>query len=158
MLQAPALCSGCTPPAKWTLNLAACSAAEAHCTLACRVCGLNGQVATTPEGRAWNPVAPKTGDTANAALLAAIYGQLTSPFITAAQSDRYICFARGQMRYMLGDKGQSLMVGYGSKSPTHAQVHAAAGSRLLLAGAWSCQHRQRTGCSCRLLQPARAAA
>ena len=88
----------------------------------CRVCGLNGQVATTPEGRAWNPAAPKTGDTANAALLAAIYGQLSSPFISAAQADRYICFARGQMRYVLGDKGQSLMVGFGGKAPTHAQV------------------------------------
>ena len=86
------------------------------------MCGLNGQVATTPEGRAWNPVAPKTGDTANVALLAAIYGQVSSKYITAAQQDRYICFARGQMRYMLGDKGHSLMVGYGTKAPTHAQV------------------------------------
>ena len=87
-----------------------------------RACGLNGQVATTPEGRAWNPDAPSTGDTTNAAMLAAIYGQLDSPYITAAQKDRYICFARGQMRYMLGDKGTSLVVGYGTKSPTHAQV------------------------------------
>ena len=88
----------------------------------CRVCGLNGQVTFTPEGRAWNPAGPTTGDTANTALLAAIYGQVQSQYITKAQRDRYVCFARGQMRYVLGDKGHSLMVGNGQKSPTHAQV------------------------------------
>ena len=78
----------------------------------------------TPEGRAWNPAGPTTGDTANAALLAAIYGQVHSQYITKAQSDRYVCFSRGQMRFVLGDKGQSLMVGYGAKFPTHVQVGA----------------------------------
>ena len=94
---------------------------------ACRVCGLNSQVTFTPEGRAWNPDGPSTGSTANTALLAAIYGQVKSQYITGAQSDRYICFARGQMRYVLGDKGSSLMVGYGAKFPTHVQVLALLG-------------------------------
>lgn len=73
-------------------------------------------------GRAWNPLAPTTGDTGNVAFLAAVYGQFDSHSISAAQADRYICFARSQMRYILGDKTNSLMVGNGQKPPTHAQV------------------------------------
>ncbi|KAK9803066.1 hypothetical protein WJX73_005558 [Symbiochloris irregularis] len=89
------------------------------------ICALGGTTAFTPQGRAWNPLAPTTGDTGNVAFLAAVYGQFHSTSISAAQSDRYICFARSQMRYILGDKTNSLMVGNGVKSPTHAQNRAA---------------------------------
>ncbi|KAK9785110.1 hypothetical protein WJX73_006875 [Symbiochloris irregularis] len=89
------------------------------------ICALGGTTAFTPQGRAWNPLANTTGATGNVAFLAAVYGQHPSSSITPAQSARYICFARSQMRYILGDKTDSLMVGNGRNPPTHVQNRAA---------------------------------
>ena len=86
------------------------------------ICALDSTTTFTPEGRAWNPLAPNLGQTGNTAMLAAIYGQLRSAHITAAPAARYVCFARSQMRYILGDKDKSLMVGIGLNSPSHVQV------------------------------------
>lgn len=86
------------------------------------ICALDSTTAFTPQGRAWNPRAPSLGATGNTAMLAALYGQLPSAHIPSARAARYVCFARGQMRYIMGDKTRSLMVGFGRKSPTHVQV------------------------------------
>lgn len=90
------------------------------------ICALDSTTAFTPQGRAWNPRAPSLGATGNTAMLAALYGQLPSAHIPSARAARYVCFARGQMRYIMGDKTRSLMVGFGRKSPTHVQSRSAA--------------------------------
>lgn len=67
---------------------------------------LNSQVVQyTPRGRAYNQNAPTLGDTANVAFLAATYAQ-SAPGQFSNKADRYWCWARTQMRYMLGDGGQ----------------------------------------------------
>ena len=42
------------------------------------------------------------------------------------RANRYICFGRTQSRYVLGDFGRSLVTGYGSNPPKHAQFLDAA--------------------------------
>lgn len=90
------------------------------------ICSTTGKVLFTPRGRAWNRAAPTLGGTANAALLSLIYGQLHSKYVPVAKRDRYTCFARAQMRYVLGDGGRSLMVGWGKRPPIRAQSKIAA--------------------------------
>jgi endoglucanase len=90
------------------------------------ICATTNKVLFTPKGRAWNREAPSTGATANAALLSLMYGQLASKEVTRGKRDRYTCFARAQMRYILGDGGRSLMVGRGKKPPRHIQSRMAA--------------------------------
>lgn len=89
------------------------------------ICSTTGKVLFTPRGRAWNRASPTTGGTANAALLSLIYGQLTSKSVPHDKRDRYTCFARAQMRYVLGDGGRSLMVGYGKRPPVRVQSRSA---------------------------------
>jgi len=43
----------------------------------------------------------------------------------AAKADRYVCFARAQTRYMLGDASTSYMVGFGKKYSKFPQVMGA---------------------------------
>lgn len=67
------------------------------------------------------------GTTATAVMMAAAYGKsvrVTYP----AKSNRYICWAKSQMRYMLGDVGYGFVVGFGvrnSQYPTHVQDRSA---------------------------------
>ena len=90
------------------------------------ICATTGKVLFTPKGRAWNPEAPTTGGTMNTALLSLIYGQLPSKFVPVGKRDRYTCFARAQMRYVLGDGGRSLMAGWGKRPPQRVQSRMAA--------------------------------
>ncbi len=85
------------------------------------ICATTNKVLFTPKGRAWNRAAPSTGTTANTALLSLMYGQLASKEVTRGKRDRYTCFARAQMRYILGDGGRSLMVGWGKRPPRRPQ-------------------------------------
>ena len=62
------------------------------------ICGTNGQIRFTPRGRAWNKGDGSTGSTQNTAFLALVYGEMTSSQITASQKQKYICFARTQVR------------------------------------------------------------
>ncbi|KAK9804363.1 hypothetical protein WJX72_009368 [[Myrmecia] bisecta] len=89
------------------------------------ICGAGNYVVYTPRGRAWNPNAPSLGATANAAFLSLAYAQISSKSISQAKSERYTCWARGQMRYVLGDSGRSLVAGWGKKAPQHVQNKAA---------------------------------
>ena len=88
------------------------------------VCGFNSLVSYTPRGRAWNYASTPLGTTANAAFLATVYGKFVLPSITA-KSQRYTCWALGQIRYILGDAGQSLVVGYGKDPPSACANQAA---------------------------------
>jgi len=81
-------------------------------------------VAYTPRGRAYNAYSGALGGTANAVFLATTYGANEAPS-SAGLAARYVCWARSQLRYMLGDAGQSLVVGYGRAPPTHAASRAA---------------------------------
>ena len=38
----------------------------------------------------------------------------------ATMSHKYSCWARSQMKYILGDSGRSYVVGFGNDPPTHA--------------------------------------
>ena len=81
-------------------------------------------VAYTPRGRAYNAYSGALGGTANAVFLATTYGANEAPS-SAGLAARYVCWARSQLRYMLGDAGQSLVVGYGRDPPSHAASRAA---------------------------------
>ncbi|CAL8466081.1 g5617 [Coccomyxa elongata] len=89
------------------------------------ICATTGKVLFTPKGRAYNRASPSLGSTANTALLSLIYGQMHSAKVDQAKKDRYTCFARSQMRYMLGDSGRSLIAGWGKNPPTHIQNRGA---------------------------------
>lgn len=81
-------------------------------------------VAYTPRGRAYNSASGSLGATANAAFLATTYGA-TEMYSNGALAARYVCWARSQIRYMLGDADQSYVVGYGVRAPAHADNRAA---------------------------------
>lgn len=81
-------------------------------------------VAYTPRGRAYNSASGSLGATANAAFLATTYSA-TEMYSNAALAARYVCWARSQIRYMLGDADQSYVVGYGARAPAHADNRAA---------------------------------
>ena len=51
------------------------------------------------------------GVTANTAMMAAIYGKSVVTKYPA-KSDRYICWAKGQIRYILGDVVKAAVVGF----------------------------------------------
>ena len=89
------------------------------------ICATSGIVRFTPKGRAWNPAAPTLGATVNTALLSLMYGQTPSRYLPARMADRFTCFARSQLRYVLGDSGRSLMAGWGTRPPAAVQNRAA---------------------------------
>ena len=67
------------------------------------------------------------GTTANAAMMATIYGQVVATNMTS-QSNRYLCWSQSQMRYMMGNLETSFMVGFaprGASYPQHSQDRAA---------------------------------
>ncbi|KAK9828913.1 hypothetical protein WJX72_002766 [[Myrmecia] bisecta] len=103
------------------------------------LCTSGATIAYTEAGRAYNSFSPSQGTTMNAAFLSIVYGQLiaSEPDPTQRQlevtkyhddtlSQRYVCWTRKQMRYMLGDPGTSMVVGFNNKYPTHIQDRASA--------------------------------
>lgn len=99
------------------------------------ICGTGGNpVQYTPLGRSWNINDGSLGTTANAVFLATLYGSAIAPAKNAAQAKRYVCWARAQTRYVLGDSGPSYQVGFGKVYSTHAQVMGASCRGLPFAG------------------------
>lgn len=93
-------------------------------------------VSYTDLGRAYNHFDPRVGTTMNVAMLSAVYGQLIQPNATlkdwepqkyhhALKSQRYTCWTRKQMRYVLGDHSPSLIAGVGKRPPTRPADRAA---------------------------------
>jgi len=104
-------------------------------------------ISYTDLGRAFNHYDPRAGTTMNAAALSIIYGTSIKgnasapdwepqPYNDAARSQRYVCWTRKQMRYVLGDHSPSLVVGLGSKPPTRVSDRAA-----------SCPKNKATSCT-----------
>lgn len=65
--------------------------------------------------------------TANAAYMGLLYGSAIAVTIPA-KSQRYVCWAQGQMRYLLGDVVTSFLVGFtpkGGSGYTHAHDRGA---------------------------------
>jgi hypothetical protein len=79
----------------------------------------------TMRGRAFNPFSGSLGATANAALVALMYADTVAD-TEPASAKVYRCWGLSQVRYMLGDSGQSLVVGYGKAPPKRTQDRAAA--------------------------------
>ena len=63
--------------------------------------------------------------TANAAYLGLLYGNSIKGGVHASKSQRYICWAMGQMRYIVGDEVTSFVVGTGSSGYTHSRDRGA---------------------------------
>ena len=84
------------------------------------MCGGDDQIAnSTRRGLALHPNYATTGTTENAAFLAAIVG--TSPAVKSSKQETFQCWALSQVRYVLGDGGQSLLGGFGEEPPQYAQ-------------------------------------
>jgi hypothetical protein len=79
--------------------------------------------------RAWicavNPWSGSLGATANAALLGLMHADVVAAEAPAA-ARTYRCWALSQVRYALGDAGQSMVVGVGRDPPRRTQDRAAA--------------------------------
>ena len=104
-------------------------------------------ISYTDLGRAFNHYDPRSGTTMNAAALSIIYGNSIKgnasapdwepqPYNDAARSQRYVCWTRKQMRYVLGDHSPSLVAGLGTKPPTRVSDRAA-----------SCPKNKATNCT-----------
>ena len=104
-------------------------------------------VSYTDLGRAFNHFDPKVPTTMNVAMLSAIYGQAIAPnasikawmpqkYSHAVKSQRYTCWTRKQMRYVLGDHAASRIVGVGSRYPLRPADRAA-----------SCPADRKTNCT-----------
>lgn len=74
----------------------------------------------TQHGRAYNPYSGSLGATANAAMLALAYADVSESEKPKSAST-YRCWALSQMRYMMGDSGRSLVVGQGYDPPERTQ-------------------------------------
>ena len=85
------------------------------------------QVVTyTGKGRAVNDNGQTLAETSNAAFLSLVYSKYARSVGQYNQlQKRYVCWARGQMRYILGDAGRSLVVGQGVNPPLRVQNEAA---------------------------------
>lgn len=79
----------------------------------------------TMRGRAFNPFSGSLGATANAAMVALMYADTVAD-TEPASAKVYRCWGLSQVRYMLGDSGQSLVVGTGKNPPKRTQDRAAA--------------------------------
>lgn len=71
----------------------------------------------TPKGLAWFSPWGSLRHSGNAAFLMLAYSKESSYSINEAQNKRMVCFAHNQIRYMLGAKGRSFVVGYGVNPP-----------------------------------------
>lgn len=61
--------------------------------------------------------------TANAAYMALLYGNSIKKGVHSSKSERYICWAMGQMRYIVGDEVTSFVVGYTPGSGGNGYTH-----------------------------------
>ncbi|CAL5226752.1 g9605 [Coccomyxa viridis] len=87
------------------------------------ITGTDG-ITYTPGGLAWGNQWGTLRFVTNAAMIASVYAnnvQSTDP----TMSHRYSCWARSQMKYILGDSGRSYVVGFGNDPPTHAHHRGA---------------------------------
>jgi len=78
----------------------------------------------TQRGRAYNPYSGSLGATANAAMLALAYADV-SESEKPKSAHTYRCWALSQMRYMMGDSGRSLVLGQGYDPPKRTQDRSA---------------------------------
>ena len=107
------------------------AAASSH--MSCSVPTAAGQlpapmqvVSYTGKGRAVNDNEQSLASTSNAAFLSLVYAKYARSVGQYNQlQKRYVCWSRGQMRYLLGDAGRSLVVGQGSNPPLRVQNEAA---------------------------------
>ncbi|PRW56955.1 Six-hairpin glycosidase [Chlorella sorokiniana] len=79
----------------------------------------------TARGRAYNPMSGSLGATANAATLSLMYADMVERS-SGSLAREYRCWGLSQIRYMLGDAGRSLLVGYGRNPPKRTQDRGAA--------------------------------
>ncbi|KAK9827642.1 hypothetical protein WJX81_002329 [Elliptochloris bilobata] len=84
----------------------------------------DGQVQYSPAGLAWGQDWGSLRMTANAAFLALVYAKQIAP-TNPGVAAKYSCWARSQVRYMLGDAGRSYVVGYGKDPPQRAHHRGA---------------------------------
>ncbi|KAK9904260.1 hypothetical protein WJX75_007984 [Coccomyxa subellipsoidea] len=108
---------------------------EAQAYLQKWLCSSGDTISYTPLGRAYNRFNPALGQTMNAALVSVIYGQsiqppaiAPKPFETVKYNDglksqKYICWTRKQMRYVLGDHGVSYVTGLNAKMGSPQRVY-----------------------------------
>lgn len=98
-------------------------------------------VSYTDLGRAYNHFDPRVGTTVNVAMLSAVYGNLIAPNATlkdweprkyhhALKAQRYTCWTRKQLRYVLGDHSPSLVAGVGKRPPTRPPTAARRARRI----------------------------
>ena len=74
----------------------------------------------TQRGRAYNPNSGSLGATANTAMLALMYADVAEA-TKPDEANTYRCWALSQLRYILGDSGNSMVVGVGHKPPQRTQ-------------------------------------
>jgi hypothetical protein len=91
------------------------------------------------------------GTSTSAAAMALMYADLAEHTSTSLARE-YRCWALSQVRYVLGDAGRSLVVGYGKNPPKRTQDRAAACPdapqvRLLPAGAGVARQSYRVACT-----------
>lgn len=79
----------------------------------------------TGHGRAYNPMTGSLGATLNAAAMSLMYAGGVAP-TQPGLAKEYRCWGLSQVRYVLGDTGRSLVVGYGRNPPRRTQDRAAA--------------------------------
>ncbi|BDA49652.1 probable endoglucanase A [Coccomyxa sp. Obi] len=108
---------------------------EAQAYLQKWLCSSGDTISYTPLGRAYNRFNPALGQTMNAALVSVIYGQAIQPPAVAPRpfevvkyndglkSQKYICWTRKQMRYILGDHGVSYVTGFPAKKGSPTRVY-----------------------------------
>ncbi|KAK9863564.1 hypothetical protein WJX84_010744, partial [Apatococcus fuscideae] len=104
------------------------------------VCTSGGKISYTANGRAVNSQDPSFSQTMNAAFLAMVYGQRIQyeksplpfqakvPYMDETKSQRYICWTRTQVRYMLGGNtlaGRSFVGGFGHSPPSRIHDYGA---------------------------------
>ncbi|CAL8464163.1 g3698 [Coccomyxa elongata] len=91
--------------------------AEVQRFLEAWITGTDG-VTYTPNGLAWGSEWGSLRFVGNAALIASVYSKAIAAS-DATKAHRYSCWARSQMKYILGDSGRSFVVGFGKNPPTH---------------------------------------
>ncbi|KAK9803849.1 hypothetical protein WJX73_008180 [Symbiochloris irregularis] len=74
------------------------------------------QIRYTPAGRAYSLQSPFNGATGSATFLALAFSDVIRPF-DRNLADIYLCWARSQARYFMGQTGRSYIVGEGTRPP-----------------------------------------
>jgi len=79
----------------------------------------------TRKGRAYNAFSAPLGSTSNVAMTAFMYADLVEAE-SSAKAQAYRCWGLSQVRYIMGDAGQSMVIGQGSDPPKRSQDRGAA--------------------------------